>query len=487
MRGHYQAQLSDLLIKLGFDCSVDSSVSGVRSNIDRLEEGDIWLKYQPSMEEVVRARKKGAVAVLCFRKPKGCEGLSDLFELPNWQQSVEMILDDFYSAPAAQMQVIGVTGTNGKTSVAYLCAYALQLLNNKSGYIGTLGWGTVNKLVAQSLTTPDIAEFYEKISKFRDRDMQYLSFEASSHALSQGRVPSMLADVAVFTNLTHDHLDYHRDINHYLSEKMKLFEMISVNTAVINVDDPSGGYVSHHIQKPIWACSFEAVPRSYKKWSYGQVQYLGYSGMLIHIVTHQHKVAIRTSLLGLFNAYNLMLSHAALCAVGMPCIQAASALERISFVPGRLMPVHYQSLNAKVFIDFSHTPDALEQVLSTLKELAEGKIWVVFGCGGDRDKKKRPKMGAIAERYADSVVLTEDNSRSEATQDILNDILSGFKCPSLVMLNSCRYAAIEHVLLNAKANDTVLIAGMGDEKLYVPSLGKYISDIEVIESVIHGC
>lgn len=481
IRGCYQAQLSDLLPENEVE---DLWITGLCTSAQQVCQGDLLVQYAPSIEDLQLAKSKGVVAVCCAHLPNKTEGLS-IYKLDPWQASIGRLLKIFYEDPSSHMQIVGVTGTNGKTSVSYLVARALQSMKKGAGYIGTLGHGVPGDLKKQLLTTPSQVDIHHYLAELRDQSVEYVALEASSHGLKQGRLSNIAMDIGVFTNLTHDHLDYHKTINAYLDAKRKLFVSSSMSLAIINVDDPSGQLLSTQIKPQVWACSLEQIPRSYPKWSYGQVESFGLAGQRIEILTHQSKVTIQTKLLGEFNAYNLIMAHAALSSLGISASQAAIALSSIDQIPSRMMVMNYDSLKPKVLIDFAHTPDALMHVLKCLKAVTKGKLWVVFGCGGMRDQAKRPNMGRIAESIADMVCITQDNSRGEAFTEIAKDILSGMSCPSLAMLSPCRYAAIESVLSNAKQDDVVLIAGMGDARSYIVSMNTHMSDIEIVESLVY--
>jgi UDP-N-acetylmuramoyl-L-alanyl-D-glutamate--2,6-diaminopimelate ligase len=485
VRGCYHIQLSDLLSVVGYEYDHELFVSGMVSRLDSIERGDVWVKYAPTVEEVCEAEEKNVSAIFCAVTPSGQMNVP-LIVLKNWQSEVALLAQEFYADPSSHMQMIGVTGTNGKTSVAYLISRAIQSMNKQSGYIGTLGYGLPGQLKKMGLTTPHVVDMNHYLANLRDKDAEYIAFEASSHGLVQGRLEQVAVDIAVFTNLTHEHMDYHKTINDYLSAKKILFQMPTVASSVINIDDPSGQYLSKQLKGVIWACSFKGYPRSYAKWSFAQLELEGIHGMVLSILTHQSKVKIKSKLIGEFNAYNLLLAHAALCSAGFDSEKAAIALGSIDVIPGRMVPLQYEGIQPLVFIDFAHTPDAFEHVLKVLKQQAKGRLWVVFGCGGDRDQIKRPKMGTISERLADIICITSDNNRGEDFESISQAILSGMKCPHLTQLYPCRFAAIEHAVSAAKPGDVVLIAGMGDEKSYIVSSHAEMTDLEILESIVYA-
>jgi UDP-N-acetylmuramoyl-L-alanyl-D-glutamate--2,6-diaminopimelate ligase len=361
----------------------------------------------------------------------------------------------------------------------------MQYLKHPSTLIGTLGYGRFGQLRPQQHTTPPAGELQQKLAVARDRGDVFVAMEASSHALDQMRLAGCMIDVAVFTNLTHEHLDYHKTINDYLAAKQKLVMMNAVGIAIVNYDDPSGQLMIERTNKALWPCSMQSIPRGFTRWSYAAIQSVNIQGLVIKITTHNETVVIDSPLIGEFNAENLMYAHAALCLMGVKSSEAAYALGSIEFIPGRMQRVNYNELRCNVFIDYCHTPNALEKVLSSLDNIKSGRVWLVFGCGGNRDKKKRSMMGAISERLADEVVITEDNSRSELFQDIANDILSGMRCPNYAQVIESRYAAIKYALREAQENDIVLIAGKGHETFIENSEGvRYFSDEATVESIL---
>ncbi|MDC3181006.1 UDP-N-acetylmuramoyl-L-alanyl-D-glutamate--2,6-diaminopimelate ligase [Gammaproteobacteria bacterium] len=485
IRGCYHIQLSDLLNQVGCLSDEEVIISGLVSQLKEIQSGDAWVKYRPTKEEIQQAIKQQVSAIVCAEYPDG-EFNIPIIRLENWQSSVGRLMQAFYLDPSSHMQMIGVTGTNGKTTVAYLIARAIQSLQKQSGYIGTIGYGKPGQLKKQQFTTPHNVDLNRYLADLRDQDVEYIALEASSHGLVQGRLSHVAIDIAVFTNLTHEHMDYHQSINDYLSAKHLLFKIPSVASSVINIDDPSGEYLAKHLKGVVWACSLKGFPRGYQKSSFGQIEAAGLDGITLTIITHQTRIKLHSKLIGDFNAYNLLLAHAALCSAGFDPEKSATALGSVSMIPGRMVPLSYEGIQPMIFVDFAHTPDAFEQVLTVLRKQAKSKLWVVFGCGGDRDPQKRPRMGAIAERLTDVVCITSDNNRSERFAGISQDILSGMRCPHLSQLYPCRFAAIEHAILSAKSGDIVLIAGMGDEKSYIVSSQSYMSDIEIIESIVYA-
>lgn len=480
--GLYQSTVSELASCVGVYVEDDNEVLRVVTSLSDIEPKDVWVRKHPSLKDCQEAWDRGCVAVFCEKGPD-FKGLP-IIEVSDVDVALGIMVNELYQSPSSDLNIIAVTGTNGKTTVAYLCAKALQNLQLNSMYMGTLGFGHVNNLVPQKLTTPTCGEVHYKLAMARDAGSKYVAMEASSHGLDQNRLAGTMIDVAIFTNLTHEHLDYHKSINDYLLAKQKLLAMTSVGLAIVNYDDPSGKVIMERINKPTWPVSFESIPRGYDRWSYGVVESIQLEGMQVKILTHQGVCVIDTPLIGNFNAENLVLAHAALCQIGVDIKQAAYALSLIQTVPGRMQRL-IGKLPCEVFLDYSVTPVALESVLKLLRFLVKGKLWVVFGCGGDRDREKRPMMGKIAERYADEVIVTEDNSRSEPFTQIADEIVSGMKTPRFVNVIPSRLEAIRYALREARSDDIVLITGKGHETTMEDRKGiRDFSDMAAVETAL---
>ncbi len=401
---------------------------------------------------------RGAAAVVF--EPEGYAAPADLpvtaFGIPNLKRRIGAIAERFYGAPSAQLVVVGVTGTNGKTTCTQLLSRALVGLGRRCAVIGTLGNGFPGALQAGTHTTPDAVRVHALLAEFRAAGASHISMEVSSHALDQGRVDGIAFDGVVFTNLTRDHLDYHGDMEAYGRAKARLFDWPNLRFAVINVDDPFGRALRERIagRVKIWSFGLRA----------GEVRATDIrplpDGFALHIETPMGAATIQTALLGRFNVENLLAVLATLLACDVPLNDALAQLRAATPVTGRLE--RFRGANtATVVVDYAHTPDALEQALLALREHAPGRLWCVFGCGGDRDRGKRPLMGAIAERLADTVVLTDDNPRHESPEQIVADIVAGMRSPPRVVRD--RAQAIRTVIREARAGEIVLLAGKGHE------------------------
>jgi len=411
------------------------------------------------------------------------------FAVGDLRRHIGTIADRFHGAPSRALIVIGVTGTNGKTTCTQLLAQALGMGRiseptpplppgegrgeggskgeedmpqpapdaYRCAVIGTLGYGFPGALNAAIHTTPDAVTVHRLLKEFLDRRATHVAMEVSSHALDQGRVNKVAFQVAVFTNLTRDHLDYHGDMDAYGASKAGLFEAPDLKYAVINRDDDFGRGLLARIGGRVRTLSYGLEGGDVR----AREVRLTHEGLWLRVDTPAGACELASPLYGRFNAYNLLAVLATLLALGMDARQAAQRLSRARPVPGRVERFGGARGLPLVVVDYAHTPDALEKILLALREHAAGKLWCVFGCGGDRDRGKRPEMGRIAERLADVVVLTDDNPRHEPPERIIADIRAGMLGAARVIRG--RRAAIAAALAEAGAADIVLVAGKGHE------------------------
>lgn len=363
--------------------------------------------------------------------------------------------------PARSLKSIGITGTNGKTTSAWLLAELLNRHGLPTLSLGTLGARLPGEFTeVGALTTPAPEYLHQLLAKAVKAGAQALVMEASSHALDQRRVDDVEYDLGIFTNLTRDHLDYHGDEESYFEAKRYLFELLAKRpsgAAVVNLDDPFGVRLIGFVEKlglALWTFGFSEQ---------ADVSITGHdqsvAGSVIGLRVRGQELKVRTPMIGRFNALNIAGVLAAAAALEFPVKEMAGAFTEIALVPGRLEPVGSSEIG--VYVDYSHTPDSLSNALQTLRPLVTNKLWVVFGCGGDRDRGKRPEMGAIASDLADRVVVTSDNPRTEQPDSIIQDILAGV--PEVYLVEPDRHKAIRSVILEAESGDVVLIAGKGHE------------------------
>jgi len=403
--------------------------------------------------------------------------------------------------PASQLTNLAVTGTNGKTTVAFLVRSCIQKAGLKCGLIGTVLYDTCSsQSCGSTLTTPDCLAIAEMTEKMVKNGAKYMVIEASSHALSQNRLAGINFKAAAFTNLTGDHLDYHKTKEDYLAAKTRLFLSLSPDaTAVLNKQSPEAELIARKIRhrktRTLWYAIDEPADITAHIESMdmdGTVFTLEYTGQ--SSIVHRPSSIVKTALLGWHNVSN-SLAAAGLClAAGFDLEIIAAGLSALETVPGRLEKVDWPATRMagwqgdfSVIIDYAHTDDALKNVLSTFKPLCKGKLRVVFGCGGDRDRTKRPRMARVAEELADFVIVTSDNPRTEKPEDIINEIVAGFENPSSpkITVEQDRKKAIELAIKAAKKDDIVLIAGKGHETYQIIGTQKFdFSDKKVAKECL---
>jgi len=362
--------------------------------------------------------------------------------------------------PASQLTNLAITGTNGKTTVAYLVRSIIQNADEKCGLVGTIVYDTGAASFEAALTTPDCLTIAERQSQMLIAGSKYMVIEASSHALHQKRLAGINFKAAAFTNLAGDHLDYHKTQAHYLAAKAKLFEALSADaTAVLNKQSPEAKQITEKTDAGIlWYAVDEPADIT------AHIESMNITETVFVLEYAGQSAVVKTPLLGQYNVTN-HLAAAGLClAVGFDLETIATGLSALKAIPGRLERIDWDG-DFCVFIDYAHTEDALKSVLSTLKSLCKGKLSVVFGCGGDRDRTKRPRMAKAAEQLADSAIVTSDNPRTERPEDIISEIVAGFENPNSqkIKIEPDRKKAIELALKAATKNDVVLIAGKGHE------------------------
>lgn len=456
-----------------------------------VRDGDVFLacqgEYTDGRDYIAAAIASGAEFILW----DDAEGFiwDSSWEIPNLAvpqlyARAGLVAAYLLDNPSTHLNAIGVTGTNGKTSITQWLAQAFDLLNLPCAIIGTVGNGFLGRLMETTHTTPDAVHIQHLLADFKAQGAKRVAVEVSSHGLDQFRVNGVEFRSAIFTNLTRDHLDYHGDMASYAVVKNRLFYWQSLKSAIINIDDISGIKLIKKLTAD--------VP---------QLQILGYgfskqadicikhfhtavNGMQVTFATPWGESTVNTRLLGRFNAQNLAATLAALCVEGHPLSSVAAILSQIKPATGR-MDCLIEAGKPLVVVDYAHTPDALEKALQTLQEIkpANSKLWCVFGCGGNRDKGKRSLMGKAAVDFADCVVVTSDNPRLEDPIMIIKDILEAVIAPTLVEVN--REEAIKAVIKQAGINDIVLIAGKGHE-LYQDVGGEksYFSDFDIARSAL---
>lgn len=431
----------------------------------KLEAGDVFVAVPGSQQDgrtfIEHALEGGASLVLAHTKQSSVTFEGRVLFLPHLSLRLGELGRALFKVPN-DLQVIAVTGTNGKSSVTHYIAALSELLNTPAGVIGTLGVGRPGQLVESGLTTPGPLALQHILGDLARQGVKRVALEASSHALDQYRLESVEVDVGVFTNLTRDHLDYHGSMAAYAAAKAKLFRRAELTLAVVNADDPLARLMLAGCESNVRVLatgSDEAVTLRVIDWHpHGQ-------GQQALIATPEGEKTIDLSLMGRFNLDNVLLAMAVLYGLGEPLDRLFGAASRLAPVPGR-MELYRADSGPSVVIDYAHSPDALQNALEALKAHlggSEGKLWCLFGCGGDRDTGKRAEMAAFAERHADHVVVTDDNPRFESAEQIRQQIITGFSAGASYTEIGDRRKAIAYVVEQAGPQDVVLVAGKGHE------------------------
>jgi len=402
---------------------------------------------------------------------------------------VSEIANRFYDFPSSKLAVIGITGTNGKTSVSHYLAQALSV-KSRCGVIGTLGWGLIEKLAETINTTPDAVSVQAQLAAMKEQGADTIVMEVSSHGLDQGRVSAVQFKGAVFTNLSHDHLDYHGSMDAYGEAKKALFTAKGLQFAVLNLDDEFSEKILPSLDKSVDVYGVSRHKNSLEKANllYIDQEKISAEGVQFGLQYGEQNTIIQSSLLGRFNIDNLVSTIAVQLALGLSFQQAVANTQNIKAVAGRMEHILPQDLAVqmpRVVVDFAHTPEALSMALSSLKASCEGRLITVFGCGGDRDQSKREEMGRIAAKFAEKIILTADNPRSESAELITQQIKAGIDSTTSVVVEMNREKAIELAITTAEQADTILIAGKGHENYQEIAGTKYpFSDVACAEKVL---
>ncbi|MBO6304787.1 MAG: UDP-N-acetylmuramoyl-L-alanyl-D-glutamate--2,6-diaminopimelate ligase [Selenomonadaceae bacterium] len=468
----------------------DAICTSIERDSRKVKEGTLFVAIKGANFDghdfLEDAQKKGAVAVLSendFTPPKGMT----LIKVPNLEESLKIIAPFFYDYPAKSMRVIGITGTNGKTTTSYLIRRILRENGYKVGLIGTIQIMIEEEIINTANTTPDIVELQNVLERMKEANIDYVVMEVSSHALALQRVAGIEFDTAVFTNLTQDHLDFHKTIENYRAAKAKLFKSLSENVtkpnkcAVVNIDDAAGDYMlkaanTKHITYSIDGDSAICAKNAD----------IAFEGTNFTLTGDYGTADIKLHLTGRFNVYNALAAIGACLAENIPLENIKKALADFTRVHGRFERVGGK--NISVIVDYAHTPDGVENALKTAREIAKNRVIAVFGCGGDRDKTKRPIMGKIAAKLSDIVIATSDNPRTENPESILDDVMAGVSeniGNKTVERITDRKTAIYRAVELATDGDIVAILGKGHENYQILNTGKiHFDDGEVARDAL---
>ena len=465
-----------------------------------VRQGDTFVAYPGEKTDgrqfIAQAIAQGANAVIWEAQHFAWD---DAWQIPNLAVSdlrhkAGWLADTVYGAPSGKLQMIGVTGTNGKTSTSHWIAQALNDAGKKCALIGTLGNGFIDALQASANTTPDAIRVHDLLAEYLHTEARVVTMEVSSHALAQGRVNGVRFDVALLTNLSRDHLDYHGDMESYAASKRKLFDWQELKFAVLNLDDAFGaelagelcGGAAEVIGYGMSDAALQLAERLGLRMVYGHLAEMSGQGLRLDVYSSWGGAQINSMLVGRFNAANLLGALAVLLASGIELSEVVQSLSKVQAVAGRMQRLGGAG-QPTVIVDYAHTPDALEKVLLALREAGAatgGKLICVFGCGGDRDRGKRAMMGLVAEKFSDHCIVTSDNPRSEDPQHIITEILGGMTAHNHEVIVE-RAIAIECAIGLAQQCDTVLVAGKGHEGYQEINGVKHpFSDVAVAEGVL---
>jgi UDP-N-acetylmuramoyl-L-alanyl-D-glutamate--2,6-diaminopimelate ligase len=481
-------------------------IKGITEDSRTVKPGDLFCAYQGEQKDgrdyIQEAIQKGAVAILM---EESCSeslpfiAFKRIFKKKNVKQLISEIAMRFYQNPGQKMRLIGVTGTNGKSSCTHFIAAAIAQSGQKCGVIGGVGCGIYRPsdkgahfdvLKSNTLTTPSAIDLQCLLAQFRDQGVCVVALEASSHGIAQGRLQHVPFTIAAFTNLTHDHLDYHTSLENYAEAKKKLFMQPTIQYAIFNQDDAYGRkwqtlfseclpFVYSYTQKAL-------LPTQLKQGTtYIKHIEIDHDQIRAYVITPWGQGWLSNAyLMGRFNLSNLLLTLIALSILNIPFKKSLYYISQLKPLRGRMEKVHKDS-QPRVVIDYAHTPDALKNALKALQS-SKGKLWCIFGCGGNRDAAKRPLMGAIAQQYADHVIITQDNPRNESSEAITQAILRGMKQPKQIHIEMDRAQAIHHAIQAAQSEDTVLIAGKGHETdQMIQGVHYHFSDHQIVQEVIN--
>jgi len=470
-------------------------VHGLSLDSRRIRSGDLFLALVGHQGHGIQyhqeAVRRGASAILYDPVGGGRELAQTVkgvacIPVDSLNQTVGYIADRFFQQPSQFLDVIAVTGTNGKTSCTHFLAHALSN-HRPAAVIGTLGWGVPHRLNPTDQTTPDAIEVHSLLDQLRSRSIRSVAIEASSHGLFQGRLNGVRVKAALYTNITRDHLDYHGTQEAYVEAKMRLLEFPGLETVAFNADDPVTSRIVERIPVHARAIAFSISGR----------RNLPVPALLANRITHEADglsiglsfegvdTEIRVPVFGDYNVENVLGTLAVLLGRGYGFVEAVERLTKLRPVPGR-MEQYRSREGVTAVVDYAHSPDALERVLRHLKSHCQGDLWVVFGCGGERDRGKRPLMGQVAERWADRVMVTDDNPRREDGDAIVADILAGCQGKDVTVQRD-RRLAIQFAIESAGPCDVVLIAGKGHECYQdVGSRRLPFDDREVVQSLVRA-
>jgi len=477
-------KLRDLFVGLEIEKTnletLDIIVTDIETDSRRVREGVAFIcligEHSDGHDYIVSARESGASVIIAQTESELL--LSGPYVLVKSTRRADSFMhDNLFENPTKDMSIIAVTGTNGKTSVTHMLKAIFDSAGEKTGLVGTIKNIIGTEEITSEMTTPNPRELYGLFAKMREAEVRYVFMEASSHALEYEKLAPVTPEIGIFTNLTPEHLDFHGTMENYAAAKAKLFAMSRRN--IINADDEWGSFMYEHAagEKMYYSANGNTpfVAQNIVNHKTDGVEY--------YLVSDNDAVHVRCMIPGSFTVYNTLCAAAAGILCGISGSQIAIALRSLSGVAGRMERVILDEADISVFVDYAHTPDALENVLNSVRSFKtpDERLTVVFGCGGDRDKVKRPVMGKIATTLADNVIITSDNSRTEDPNAIINDILVGVLPNSSYTTIVGRVDAINYAIKNAQSGEIILVTGKGHEDYEINATGKHaFSEKQVI-------
>ncbi|MDO9790509.1 UDP-N-acetylmuramoyl-L-alanyl-D-glutamate--2,6-diaminopimelate ligase [Glaesserella parasuis] len=455
----------------------------------QVENGDLFVALKGHQVDgrqfIEKAIEQGASLVLAEADDdvqavrfaeKFANSTACVLEVPNLPKQLSAIAGAFYGNPSEKLTLVGITGTNGKTTTAQLFAQWRNLLGGKSAVMGTIGNGLYGQVQEAVNTTGSAVEIQRNLANFVELGADFCAMEVSSHGLAQYRAEALAFDLAIFTNLSRDHLDYHNTMEEYALAKYRLFGELSSKQQVINADDEIGREWLAKLPEAVAVSTDSQFQPQQTRWVKAKAVQFTLQGATIEFESSWGNGEIKSRLIGAFNVSNLLTAFAGLLALGYDLQKLVETAPLLNGVCGRmecLISEENAEESPMVIVDYAHTPDALEKALDAARLHCEGELWCVFGCGGDRDTGKRPLMARIAEQLADRVIVTDDNPRTEDPDVIFNDIMKGFRKPKAVQSMHIRQYAIEQAIAQAEPKDVILIAGKGHEDYQIIGTKKY--------------
>lgn len=475
-------KLSKLLngIQYKTNLSPDTEITGLSNNTEKVEEGSVFVCIIGTRFDghdfAQKVNEKGAAAIVVSKDLS----IENQIIVENTSEAYAALCANYFDNPAQKLTMIGVTGTNGKTSVSTILRSIFENCGIKTGLIGTIENVIGNEVIPSQLTTPDSYNLYELLNKMVEAGCTHCVMEVSSHALKQKRCDGIHFKVGIFTNLTKDHLDYHKTIEDYFESKCKLFEIC--DTALVNIDDPYGKIIYETAKCDVYGYSADGS----SDFKADNIAYLP-TGLRYTVSFEDKEYPTSICIPGKFSVYNSLAAAGAAALAGVPTEKAFELLSKAEGVKGRV-EVFPTNRAFTIIIDYAHTPDGLEKVLDTIRTMKPKRVVTLFGCGGDRDATKRPQMGEIASVMSDFVIVTSDNPRTENPSKIIEDILVGvnkFKATPYVVIEN-RREAIHYAVKNAQSGDVILLAGKGHETYQILETGKiHFDEREVLAEALN--